>query len=208
MLKQFYNAYIMKKVFLLLLIPVLTIAQKKEVVYKKVAALTCECSTNKGVQKLTETDLGLCIFEALNVISEKERKIIGYNPDKKAASLERVAENVGVEMALICPNVFSNMISEDGVAEEIVEDETITSSHKGTFEMLSANEFNVLSIIDESNTKREFIWLFSFDGDSLFIKDKIVKGDKIEVFYVEQEFYDPKTKTYKIYNEITEVKLL
>jgi hypothetical protein len=66
----------------------------------------------------------------------------------------------------------------------------------------------VLTIIDESNTKREFIWLFSFGGDSLFIKDKIIKGDKIEVFYVEQQFYDPKTKTYKIYNEITEVKLL
>ena len=84
----------MKKAFLLFLIPVLALAQKKEIVYKKVAALTCECATNKGVQKLTETDLGLCIFESLNVISEKERKIIGYNPDKKAASLERVAEEI------------------------------------------------------------------------------------------------------------------
>ena len=67
--------------------------------------------------------MGLCIFESLNVISEKERKIIGYNPDKKAASLERVAENIGVEMALLCPNVFTNIISEDGVAEELVEEE-------------------------------------------------------------------------------------
>ena len=50
----------MKKAFLLFLIPVLALAQKKEIVYKKVAALTCECATNKGVQKLTETDLGLC----------------------------------------------------------------------------------------------------------------------------------------------------
>ena len=199
----------MKKVFLFLLLPLLTIAQKKEVVYKKVAALTCECATNKEVQKLTETDLGLCIFESLGIISEKERKTIGYNPDKKASSLERIAENIGVEMALLCPNVFSNMISEDDeIVVEEADDETITSSHKGTFELLTANEFNMLLITDESNTKRDFIWLFSFDGDSLFIKDKIVKGDKIEVFYREQEFYDPKTKTYKIYNEITQVKLL
>lgn len=199
----------MKKIILLLLFPVVMMAQKKEAVYKKLAALTCECSTNKGTEKLSETDLGLCIFEALNMLNEKERKVIGYNPDKKSAAIEKIAENVGVEMALICPKVFSNILSDDEavVAEEVVE-EIIESSHKGTFETMTAVEFNTITITDETNTKREFIWLFSFEGDALLIKGKIVKGDKIEVFYREQEFFDPKTKTYKIYNEITEVKLL
>ena len=184
-------------------------AQKKEAVYKKLAALTCECSTNKGAEKLSETDLGLCIFEALNMLNDKEKKVIGYNPDKKSANIEKIAENVGVEMALICPKVFSNILSEDQeVVEEVVEEEIIESSHKGTFETMSAVEFNTITITDETNTKREFIWLFSFEGDALLIKGKIVKGDKIEVFYREQEFFDPKTKAYKIYNEITEVKLL
>lgn len=199
----------MKKIILLLLFPIVMMAQKKEAVYKKLAALTCECSTNKGTEKLSETDLGLCIFEALNMLNEKERKVIGYNPDKKSAAIEKIAENVGVEMALICPKVFSNILSDDEavVAEEVVE-EIIESSHKGTFETMTAVEFNTITITDEANTKREFIWLFSFEGDALLIKGKIVKGDKIEVFYREQEFFDPKTKTYKIYNEITEVKLL
>lgn len=199
----------MKKMLLLLLCTVAMTAQKKEAVYKKLAALTCECSTNKGTEKLTETDLGLCIFESLGMLDEKDRKTIGYNPDKKSTSLERIAENVGVEMALLCPKVFSNIL--DGEADEFVADEIeeiISSSHKGTFESMTSTEFNTITITDESNTKREFIWLFSFEGDSLFIKDKIVKGDKIEVFYTEQQFFDPKTKTYTIYNEITEVKLL
>lgn len=202
----------MKKVLLLLLLPVVLIAQKKEAVYKKLAALTCECSTNKGAEKLTETDLGLCIFEALNTLNEKERKVIGYNPDKKSASLEKIAENVGVEMALICPKIFTSILDEEAkddlTVEDATVDEVIESSHKGTFEVMSAVEFNTITITDETNTKREFIWLFSFEGDALLIKGKIVKGDKIEVFYREQEFFDPKTKAYKIYNEITEVKLL
>jgi hypothetical protein len=201
----------MKKTLWLVLLPFVMVAQKKEAVYKKLAALTCECSTNKGTEKLTETDLGLCIFEALNTLNEKERKVIGYNPDKKSSSLEKIAENVGVEMALICPKIFTSILDEgsgEAVAEDAAVDEVIESSHKGTFEAISALEFNTISIIDETNTKREFIWLFSFEGDALLIKGKIVKGDKIEVFYREQEFFDPKTKTYKIYNEITEVKLL
>lgn len=200
----------MKKIILLLLFPVAMMAQKKEAVYKKLAALTCECSTNKGAEKLSETDLGLCIFEALNMLNDKEKKVIGYNPDKKSANIEKIAENVGVEMALICPKVFSNILSEDEevVSEAVVEKEIIESSHKGTFEAMTAVEFNTITITDETNTKRDFIWLFSFEGDALLIKGKIVKGDKIEVYYREQEFFDPKTKTYKIYNEITEVKLL
>lgn len=199
----------MRKIVLLLLFPLLTMAQKKEVVYKKLAALTCECATNKGPEKITETELGFCIFESLNTISDKERKVIGYNADKKSASLERIAENVGVEMALTCPKVFSTILSEeeDGLTEEFVE-EAIASSHKGTFDAIVSGDFNTVTLIDESNTKREFIWLFSFEGDALFIKGKIVKGDKIEVFYTEQQFFNPKTKTYTIYNEITEVKLL
>lgn len=198
----------MKKLLLLLLFPVVMMAQKKEAVYKKLAAFTCECATNKGTEKLTETELGFCIFESLGMLDEKERKIIGYNPDKKSASLERIAENVGVEMALLCPKVFANILGEE--SEYVVEEteEIIASSHKGTFESMTAGEFNTIVITDESNTKRAFIWLFSFEGDSLFIKDKIVKGDKVEIFYTEQQFFDPKTKTYKIYNEITEVKLL
>lgn len=198
----------MKKLLLLLLFSVAMTAQKKEAVYKKLAAFTCECATNKGTEKLTETELGICIFESLGMLDEKERKIIGYNPDKKSASLERIAENVGVEMALLCPKVFANILGEESeyVAEET--EEIIASSHKGTFESMTAGEFNTIVITDESNTKRAFIWLFSFEGDSLFIKDKIVKGDKVEIFYTEQQFFDPKTKTYKIYNEITQVKLL
>lgn len=200
----------MKKLLLLLLFTVTMTAQKKEAVYKKLAALTCECATNKGTEKLTETELGLCIFQSLAMLDEKERKIIGYNPDRKSTSLDRIAENVGVEMALLCPKVFLNMLNEES-AGLIAEDEVvevIASSHKGSFESITSAEFNTITITDESNTKREFIWLFSFVGDSLFIKDKIVKGDKIEVFYTEQQFFDPKTKTYKIYNEITQVKLL
>jgi hypothetical protein len=50
--------------------------------------------------------------------------------------------------------------------------------------------------------------LFSFEGDSLLIKNKIAKGDKIEIEYAELEFFDAKSKTYKVYNEISNLKLL
>ena len=194
----------MKKLFILFLaFPLGIVAQKKEVVYKKFAAITCECASKKDPNEITETDLGICIFESLDKLNEKERKIIGYNPDKKMETIEKVAENIGIEMAVLCPEVFAKIGEAEASVKDIADTFVI-----GTLESITSNEFKTINIIDEDSAKRTFIWLFSFAGDTLFIKNKVVKGDKLEVHYCEKEFFDPKKNSYQKYNEITEIKLL
>lgn len=201
----------MKKFVLALLFPALLFAQKKNEIYKKLANLTCECAHNKSDK--SEFGLGLCIFESLDKISQKEQKAIGYNPDKKVQTAKTAASNVGVEMALICPDIISSF-SEPGSEsiEEVLEDppvvDTTYSTFKGSFEEIKTEEFNTIILMNESKEKIEFIWLFPFDNDALFIKGKITKGDTIEIEYREQSFFDPKKKEYRIYNEITEVTFL
>ena len=195
----------MKKLLMLLLVlPLGLAAQKKEAVYKKLASTTCDCASKKDPNQLTETDLGICIFESLDKLEDKEKKAIGYNPDKKMETIEKIAESVGLEMAVICPNVFSKL----GQEEEGATEEAVDTFVTGTLESITSNEFKTIHVMDENNASRAFIWLFSFDGDTLFIKNKVVKGDKLEVHYREQEFFDPKTNSYQKYNEITEIKLL
>lgn len=198
----------MKKIWILLLLPTLAFSQKREAVFKKLADYTCNCS-QKNIP-ITETAVGICIFEALGAITDKEKKIIGYNPDKKADLVEKIAENIGMEMALICPQIFSKMeklSSEEEVTADT--DEVITDVFfTGTVESIASNEFKTIFMIDDKNEKKEFIWLFSFEGDSLFIKNKIGKGDKLEIHYREQEFFNPKSNSYRLYNEITAVKFL
>lgn len=193
---------------LLLFFTAFSFAQKKEVVFKKLAEATCECTKAKGEATVTDISLGLCIFQSLDKLTPKEQKAIGYNPEKKMETIEGVAENVGLEMALICPEIFANMADGEEEVEEAaapaVEDTFIT----GTFDSMITNEFVSIRIIDENKAKKDFIWLFPFDGDTLFIKKKVDKGEKIEVHYREQEFFDPKTNSYQKYNEITEIKLL
>ena len=193
-----------KFVTLLFLLPLLATAQKKEAVYKKLATTTCECANKKDPNTITETDLGICIFESLDKLNDKEKKVIAYNPDKKMETISAVAESVGLEMAVICPQVFSKLTAED---EEVVE-ELEDLFTVGTYESVTSNEFKTIYILDENKKKQQFLWLFSFDGDTLFIKNKISKGDKLEVHYREQEFFDPKTNSYQKYNEITEIRLL
>ena len=192
---------------LLLFFTAFSFAQKKEVVFKKLAESTCECTKAKGEATISDISLGLCIFQSLDKLTAKEQKIIGYNPEKKMETIEGVAENVGLEMALICPEIFANMSDDEEAAADstAVEEDTFIV---GTFDSMVSKEFVTIKIIDENKAVKDFIWLFPFDGDTLFIKKKVDKGEKIQVNYREQEFFDPKTNSYQKYNEITEIKLL
>ncbi|WP_284651043.1 hypothetical protein [Flavobacterium terrisoli] len=197
----------MKLSLLLLLLPLTLMAQKKEVVYKKLATSTCDCI---GTKEVTDVNLGICIFAAMNKLTEKEQKIINVDVDNKVASIEKIAESVGLEMASICPEVFTKMANQENAGENIVaEDDTeLDLFYTGTLESINTAEFNTIILMDDKNERQEFVWLFPFDGDNLFVKGKIVKGDKLEIHYRQQEFFDPKQNKYRIYNEITSIKLL
>ena len=197
----------MRKMLLLLLLPALAFAQKKDDIIKKLAENTCACAQDKP--QLTQTEVGFCLISALGELSDIEKKAIGYNEDDLSASIEKVAESIGMKMAVTCPSIFSKMMSED--TDENAATETLAEPNpvfSGTFESITSNEFKTITIISDSKEKKAFIWLFPFDGDSMFIKNKINKGDKLEIEYREQEFFDPKTNSYKTYNEISGVKLL
>jgi len=200
----------MKKLWALLLLIVFTVqAQKKEAVYKKLAQFTCDCAKKKDLSTVTELDLGLCIFSSLNQISDKEKKEIDYNPDDKTALSETLAENIGIEMAIICPDVMTAISEKNNFEEpQITEEETDVLSMKVTYVSRTTQEFITIEVLKDDNQKEHFIWLFPFTGDTLLIKDKIDKGDKLEVFYREQQFFDPKTHAYAIYKEIVEIRML
>ncbi|WP_162126852.1 hypothetical protein [Flavobacterium phycosphaerae] len=196
----------MRKTILLFLFPVLLWAQKKEAIYKKLATYTCDCVGGK--KEVTDVNLGVCIFEALGQLSNKERRNIDVNQDDKMKAIQNIAESVGIEMAIICPDVFAKIAENKAEDTAISDEDELDLFYTGTFESMATQEFNTIILLDEKNEKQEFVWLFTFEGDNLFIKNKIVKGDKLEIHYRQQDFFDPKQNKYRIYNEITSIKLL
>lgn len=183
-------------------------AQKKEAVYKKIAEKSCDCAMKIGAAKIGEAELGLCLFEGLNSLEAKDLKIIGVNPDKKMESLESIAEPIGIQMAMTCPQVFQGMMNQEESALQNNEASKQTFTNSGVVEGLTANEFKSIKIKDASNTVQEFIWLTQFEGDSLLINGKVVKGDKVEIVFTEEQFFDVKTNAYKAFNIIKSIKLL
>ncbi|MCL9804185.1 hypothetical protein NAT51_01520 [Flavobacterium amniphilum] len=183
-------------------------AQKKEAIYKKLAEKSCDCAMKKGAPNIGEAELGLCLFEAINTLDAKEMKVLGVNKDNIMESLETIAEPIGIQMALTCPKVFEGMMAKDEAALQNGGAAKETFTNSGVVEGLTVNEFKSIKIKDASNTVQEFIWLTQFEGDSLLINGKVVKGDKIEVVFTEEQFFDAKTNAYKAFNIIKSIKLL
>ena len=199
----------MKKIILtaILVLGVLTVsAQKKEAVYKKIAEKSCECALQKGASNISQMDLGICLFEGINILDTKELKVLGINPDDKMGSIESVAEAVGIEMAMTCPVIFENIGYENGevVFQKDKEKEVkrLTFTNSGVVEEVTTKEFKTIKIKDASNTIQEFLWLNQFEGDSLLINGKIVKGDKVEIVFAEEQFFDSKVNAYRAFNVI------
>ena len=118
-----------------------------------------------------------------------------------------IAKNVGVEMAIICPNYIKITKDEDPPvvdSTQAVEIKTI----KGSIDSMVSNGLKFIYIIDDNHLKKEFLWLDAFEGDSLFIKGKAAIGDSIEIQYIETNYFDPKENIYRKYNVISSIKLL
>jgi hypothetical protein len=197
----------MKNIVLLFMFPVFVFAQKEEVIYKKLANQTCDCVKAKNTEKTSELELGICVIGSLGKLSEKEKKVIKYDTNSDS-SLDKVSEQVGMQMVSICPDVFSSMLQNETTEDTVAEDVAPDPSVSGVFQSIVSNDFKTIVILDDTNQKREYIWLYPFEGDSLLIKNKLVKGDKIRILYREQNFFDPKINDYRMYNEILEVELL
>lgn len=197
-----------KNIFIafLSLFTLLSFSQKKEDIYKKIANSCCERLNEKKSSKLTELDLGFAILQVLGDLNEKEKNIIGFNSSKAEESLEKIGEPIGIQMAMACPSIFASLVDENG--KNLLEESSNGNSLRGTIEELVSNDFKKIKLKNDKGEIIEFLWLSAFSTDSILVNNKVVKGDKVEINFNEENFFDPKSNSYKKYNVIKGIKFL
>ncbi len=168
---------------------------------------TCEClSKKKNLSKLSmdevQVEIGLCM---LAVIGDSKFDIDISNPDK----MGEFGEKIGVQMALNCP-IFTETIAV--LLQE--EPERMNDLMNDSYEESSIQSYGILSSIEKgqfatlkvqlNNEKQEtFYWLEYFEGSNLLTDEtNSIVGKKIQINYIEKEFFIPK------YNEYFKVKVI
>ena len=183
----------------MLTLPMLAKAQDE--IYKKVAQETCDCITQKDLsgatKKSIEVALGLCMLESVQT-----NKIEIDITDNTA--MRRFGEKVGVQMAPICPNVFT-ILSDDDSANDDASSEVFTVA--GKVKSVDENEFMFITVKEETGKETRMVWLRHFKGSDEYLSNpRQLVGKKVTVKYRSIDCYLPKAKGYFAYKEIVEMQ--
>lgn len=195
----------MKNLFLILFISlsISSFAQSDDI-YKTIADKTCSCLDEKELTKDNlELNLGVCMMEVINDYPELTNSI----SLKNTKSMEKLGENVGLQMAFICPEVFLLMTEEETKPnKKSYSSEEKTSTKTGVIEGFDGKEIKYLLLKDDKGRINKFLWLRSFSGDADLMKlGRDALGERVKVTYTEIEIYNPEMDEYIQRKEIKSI---
>lgn len=174
---------------------------------EKLAQETCTCLEGKSPEGLTQSEkemqLGVCMFQGIGKYKEE---FDAYKQDKNLLDmdLEAFGEEVGMQMAIICPQFIMQYY--DSTA--LYETETAYSLEVelGKIKSIDTKQFNIVNLEIADGSILKFLWLWDFEGSEILTKNQF-KNKWINIFYSNLMLYDPEKKTYINYKVIEGVEL-
>src|SRR5690606_2661874 len=115
--------------------------------------------------------------------------------------ISTVGEELGMHMALKCPELFTEFFDYSSNENEIV-----YQSISGRLNKIKKDEFLTFIVKEPSGKSHEFMLLNSFETSYLLTDDILKTNDEIEVYYYVSEIYNAKINRYVNYNIVTYIE--
>lgn len=171
---------------------------------ENIADDSCECMNKSSLSDMNsgqiEMQMGVCILQSVGKYKVEIEKSIGQRSITEIMT-EEFGEQVGMKMALTCPQIF--MFFGD-YTEEIKE--LGYSVELGKIKSIEKKQFNMVNLEMYDGSTLKFLWLWDFEGSEILTKNQY-KNKWINIFYSILELYDPELKKYVPYKIIEAVEL-
>ncbi|MBX2915083.1 MAG: hypothetical protein KF856_07405 [Cyclobacteriaceae bacterium] len=169
--------------------------------FKGIAEETCACIQKKDLSTATkksiEVALGLCMFE---VIQARNIEVDLNDGD----AMRKFGEKVGMQMAPICPDIFSKLMDDAAQPKTAIATETVG----GVIKSIEEKEFLFITLKDEAGREVRLVWLRHVEGADSYLSDyKKLIGKKVILSYQNFELFNAKAKGYFSYKMLTALKL-
>lgn len=179
-----------------------TLAQDDEAIYKTLAEEACACIHTKmeGKASLGRKELeilvGLCMLEGIS----KHKLDVSVSDE---GAMEKFGEKLGMQMAPICPEVFTSLVEQEGDASPA--DVELT----GQVRTVEVGEFVYLVVKESSGKEHRLLWMEYFPGsDDYQDNPKKFTGKQVSLTYKLVESYSPKAKVYYDTKVITGIQVM
>ena len=212
----------LKKIILLLLVVVSAQAYSQKYL-DIVAEKSCDCATKVTEDIKTQEGLlkfGMCIYDATMPYKKNFKKDHHINMDKFDEEQGRkLGTLVAVRMANFCPDFLVKLgqAYNEGNAEEAVPAADTAAAYEevavepnptatGTITKIEGTQFIAFTLKESNGTIATYYWLYAINSPEKFETTYLSKLNKAATIeYFEQEFFDAKTKTYKLFRVIASI---
>lgn len=197
---------------LIVIVSLFSLTTYSQDVYDIIAKETCECITKKNIDisKSSSSDisgqLGVCLISSYSAhkmeLPEKDR--IDFNDE---AGMGKLGEMVALKMLDKCPDIIialGTKANEDEKKEGASKSQTQTIN--GQFLQSVSSDFITVSVKDNSGRIHSLLFLTFFENSNLISENLLKKNQKVEVEYYEQEFYDVKSKDFRLFKILKSIK--
>lgn len=166
-----------------------------------IAKETCECVNAKKIDfsKSRDTEaqavVGVCMITSYSNYKDK------MNPEDKVEfddneGMAKFGEKVAMKMLNHCPDLIIKLGS---TLHENDNSISSNSSIEGEFISIKFGDFITLIMKDKSGRIHNLLLLNHFQNAEWITNNELKKNQKISITYNDHEFYDPKSKDYKLF---------
>ncbi len=186
---------------LLLISPLLAQKNYMDAIVNDACGCLEKVSTDLNTDQTT-LELGLCIIEAALPYKEQILADYGINLENMDTEGGKLGNLIGVKMASVCPKLLVALSEQ---ATEDKEDDTPKERFfSGQVTKINTDLFVNFTIKNEEGKSLKFYWLTFIKANDGMLQDyEKLKGKKVRIMYLQQEFFDPKIEEYRYFNVIT-----
>ncbi len=189
-----------KKFTLLLLVITACLNANAQDILDSIATKTCGCIEAKTTKKMNRNEalaeLGICMINVAEPYKKELKK--DYNVDLNVLNKEtgeKLGRLVALKLVGNCPSFKSLMQTEINNQIQKKEGETVFE-FSGVVKETKQNQFVSITIENENNKIKEFLWLTEVAENNVSILKS--KGIFVKITYTQMELFEPKLNKYVI----------
>lgn len=170
---------------------------------KEVASTTCECFELKlknGQASDAQMAMGMCMISFINNNRAEAEENFGPIEYANVNTMTRIGEQVGVEMAAICPETMMTLVEESGGIEEVMDESTFELA--GSIKSIDFGFPTVVTITEESGRPVKCYWMEYFTGSEVLTEESAI-GKEVKIAYQNQDFFSGDDRDYQTRRVIT-----
>lgn len=160
----------------------------------------CNTYYKSGSETVNNTKLGIYLLQAISQHRDDVSFYYGKDYLVNESTMMEIGEQLGVYLAIKCPEIFSSY-SDSGYPSLEVEELKV----EGKITKVVKEQFLNIQVTESNGRKSTYVLLYPFENAFLLTDGLLNEKHTVELSFYKEELYDAKLGRYVSFNILTDI---